>query len=94
VKILKSDSNTEVQNAAANSLIAYGKEVAKLLVRELIKEENWEVRIRITRILKDDSVIKGIDEASEYDLYEYHKKESHPMVKSEIAEVLRKLEEK
>jgi HEAT repeat protein len=91
---LKSDSDTEVQNAAASSLIAYGKDVVKLIVAELKKEENWEVRIRITRVLKDDNVIKGIDDVSEYDIYECHKKESYPMVKSEIAEVLRKLEQK
>lgn len=92
IKTLKSDSDAEVQNAAASSLIAYGKDVANLLVEELKKEKNWEVRIRITRVLKDDNVIKEIDDINEYDLYEYHKKESHPMVKSEIAEVLRKLE--
>jgi HEAT repeat protein len=94
IKTLKSDSDAEIQNAAANSLIAYGKDVAKLLVEELKKEENWEVRIRITRVLKDDNVIKGIDDVSEYELYEYHKKENHPMVKSEITEILRKLEKK
>ena len=94
VNILKSDSNAEVQNAAAGSLIAYGKDVAKLLVDELKKEENWEVRIRITRVLKDDNVIKGINDVSEYELYEYHKKEENVMVKTEIAEVLRKLEQK
>jgi hypothetical protein len=43
--------------------------------------------------LKDDNVIKGIDDV-EYDIYECHKKESYPMVKNEIAEVLRKLEQK
>ena len=62
IKTLKSDSNAEVQNAAANSLIAYGKDVAKPLVEELKKEENWEVRIRIAHVLKDDNVIKGIAE--------------------------------
>jgi hypothetical protein len=94
INTLKSDSDTEVQNAAANSLIAYGKDVAKLLVDELKKEENWEVRLRITYVLKDDNVMKGIDDVSEYELYEYHKKENHPMVKSEITEILRKLEKK
>lgn len=94
IKILRNDSDTEVQNAAANSLLAYGKEVAKLLVEELTKEENWEVRIRMTYVLKDDNVMKGIDDVSEYELYEYHKKENHPMVKSEITEILRRLEKK
>lgn len=94
IKTLRSDSDAEVQNAAANSLIAYGKDVAKILVEELKKEENWEVRIRITRVLKDDNVIKGIDDVSEYDLYEYQKKEDHPMIKGEIVEILRKLEKK
>jgi hypothetical protein len=47
------------------------------------------------RVLKDDKVLKGIDEISEYELYEYfNKEESHPMVKGEIADVLRKLENK
>jgi len=94
INTLRSDSDAEVQNAAANSLIAYGKDVAKLLVEELKKEENWEVRIRMTYVLKDDNVMKGIDDVSEYELYEYHKKENHPMVKSEITEILRRLEKK
>jgi len=94
IKTLKNDSNTEVQNEAASSLIAYEKKVAKRLINELKEEEDWEVRIRIMRVLKDDNVATGIDDVSEYDLYEYHKEESHPMVKSEIAEVLRRLESK
>jgi HEAT repeat protein len=92
IKMLSSDSSDEVQNAVADALEGYGPSIAKRLINMLPKETEWDVRLRIIKILKSSSVIKGIDNDGEYDLYEAYQGERNKIVKDELAQLLTKLQ--
>ncbi len=87
-------SYSEAQNAAAEALSICGKDIAKRLITELKGITDWKIRIRIANVLKNDEVIKGIDEEAAYQLDQEYRKETHKMVKTELGNVLIKLESK
>ncbi|RKY05024.1 hypothetical protein DRP77_02205 [Candidatus Poribacteria bacterium] len=92
IELLTTDPNDEVQNAAADALKEYGERMAKELIEMLPKQKEWDVRLRIVKILSSPKVISGIDADGEYKLYELYQSEKQQIVKDELARLLTQLQ--
>ena len=104
VEILTSDADEGAKDAAAKAVIvhgeqAFGKRLARRLIKELPNVSEPKDRIRIVLILKKDALLKQIktapkahDDNLEYDLFMYfNNKEQNEMVKEELSMVLNAL---
>lgn len=92
MELLARDPNDEVQNVAADALKEYGERMAKKLIEMLPKQKEWDVRLRIVKILSSSKVISGIDADGEYKLYEIYQNERQKIVKDELARLLTQLQ--
>jgi len=87
-----------IKNHLAEALIGIGKasyasKVIKELVNELQNEKEWKTRLTILRVLKDNQIIDKIDQESEYKIWKhYQESEDNKMVKSEIVQLLNRLD--
>ncbi len=90
INILLNDPDERVKNAARTALLNYGEPIAKRMVTELLKQEDWKVRVRIVMLLRDPKVIGGIDADGAYKLDEYYRtRETHKTVKEELIKLLK-----
>jgi hypothetical protein len=89
--MLSSDPSDEVRNAIAATLKQYGKGIAPKLVSLLEKEEEWQVRLRIVKVLSEPDVSKGILNDDQFKLYEIYEKEENKIVGNHLAKLLNRL---
>ena len=93
ISTLRVDPNSDVANAAGNSLSRYGPDVIDRVLDALGSEEKWPRRQRLVRVLKSDDIRHGFTQQQEFRLYEhFDKREENPDVKRDLAQLLKDME--
>lgn len=93
VEVLRHDLDHDVANVAVGALTRYGPAVLEPVLEQLPLEADWVRRQRLVQALGHPDVLAGLDQDSEYRLWQWFEEgETNADVKAALARLLKDLE--